>query len=839
MEREQGDFMPLEPYFIPPSQHYGDGDSKYFVYRGADSSGPSVGVNSNIDVANSSGVGHCTSSNDNSPYSYFKGDCHTNNTAGSVNYPNSTISNGKSNSASSSESGSIPRNNNCNMPTDSNNEGVFLTPTMGSSLTGQLQNSQASAYADYSYRPQPPYDIPNSQADSNLTIPAYLNGSNPQHDQYRFQVYRELFHDFNPDYCDFTFPEATKNNTSHIDLSNSESFSIFNTVSSNESPTYASPTSITTLSPIHKSTQASSTLATSSEPSEHCFSSEESRKMTSTTHEHHRQKSSRMLALSKVVHSTFQRIKLSPLESKLDLPMHQIPNVPVWKPDFVKAFTFDFLLKARSIKLYYIYAIDRATSTLVMGMAEKFQYAKASESKQLCYNEEDLKVLKGKGFMIYGALITYLRRSILKMSLQYPLKVSFLATYSSLGQRQSSMLTFQLMQTGTMALINKQLEIAHSIEMVSGSTLRLISMLMGMAGTCLIPDYSIDILHPILRDLEIFINSIDKLAQNGYPLSALDRGILNHDCTRLRSFLNSLLSERYPAIHNINENYKHKYGIEDTSPNIYFTSPTLMFDIATDWLYLSLAIFNRSFGDSILKMIAFLFHFVVGRVLSNCLTPISSIHLLDFMNIFCVLDYLSKDLLKVYLERMNLKFYPGHIVLDESENYVMSLFRKLMRIDQLMSSRLVMYRIQLRDQTIPQVPYLRTVARQSESPDTKYGDIVGFTIPKLSSSEIMLNDLGHDIPITEKNLPYVPNGKISNPQFPIEWLQGDHSVFIINRDTSFIYTEGLYWDDVDPRPLIESMYSPYDTQYCLSLQELKDRAKEFQTSRDVVAKVLH
>lgn len=836
MEQEHAEATSTEPY-IP--HQYRDTDHQGALLGQYGHMG-SMRVPNGVSNMDPTGGGYHAGTDDSisNQYMFTSGNGNINNLAGPVSYSNSSVSEGVPRSVSSSESGILPTNNGNNNSRTStsisslndNNEGYFA-PNMSRSLSGHQLATQTQTFPDYNRQQESRYDMANLPTESSPPMQQYFNGSNPQHDQYRFQVYRELFHDFNPEYCEVTFPETTKNNTSHIDLSTADNLTIFNTASStNDSASNASSTSATTLSPALNTSQITPVMVSPKEQPDYNVIAERTPEMPrpKMKKRHHK---NRMLPQSQIGDFKFCKSKAHPLETQLDRPVHLIPHIPVWKSESIGKFVFDFLLKARTIKLYYLYAIDRSTSTLVRGMEEKFHFEKSR------YSEKDLKILRNKGYVIYGSLINYLRRSILKMTLQYPLKVSFLATYSSLGQRQSSMLTYQLMQTGTMALIDRQLESIQFTEEISGNVFRLVSTIMGMGGCCGIPDYNIDILRSLAKDLKIFRSRVDNLIDNGYPLSPLDRGILGRDCALLDAFLDRFFHESYPAIHSINEKYKREFGIDDPSPNIYFTSPSLLFDIASEWLDSSLAIFNRSFGSNILKIITFLFHAAVGRSISNCITPIWSVLLLDFMNIFCLVDNLSKELLKTFLGQMNQEHYPSLVSKDENEHYVMSLFRKLMRVDQFMNSRIIIYRIHLCDNIIPRVPYLRLITRQSENSVPRYGDVIGISASKLSLGEVMVSDLGPNDRITERNLPTAPNEGLARPN---EWPQvKDEIVKKEKSEDHFNYSEGLYSDDFNPRPWIEHSHLQSSVQYSLSLEELKARAKVFQISREAVTNVLH
>lgn len=333
---------------------------------------------------------------------------------------------------------------------------------------------------------------------------------------------------------------------------------------------------------------------------------------------------------------------------------------PVWDPFTFKKFRISLFNQAVMFNLYFSFFIEEAvcillrtvqskvspdTGTLVLSSgtdsAVSSPMSVVMESFPLgsMYTAETLDRLERMHYITFGNLLQDLRGSINSYHHEYAIKMSFMVAITGFMKRNADISTLFMMLSGAMVLTKTLLSEAKLIREVGLGIRQELMMINSLVSTALQPDYLFDVINNLDKSLFVYreiVNDISYNVDNGlvqYHQSVIDTvhdSAFCRDMNELSLFLTRLQDELYPQLKRANSFFIGQGSDTFSSANIHFVSPTLIFNLVYEWLriYPGAKVSMKS-KDNPLKKMLYLFYHALGRCLSQVITPIKWITLID------------------------------------------------------------------------------------------------------------------------------------------------------------------------------------------------------------------
>ncbi|ODV82253.1 uncharacterized protein CANTADRAFT_30290, partial [Suhomyces tanzawaensis NRRL Y-17324] len=460
------------------------------------------------------------------------------------------------------------------------------------------------------------------------------------------------------------------------------------------------------------------------------------------------------------------------------------------------------------------------------------------------FTKNDLDSLTKKSYSYYGTLIRSLRESMTQIHIEFPTKMSLFSSWSTLLQLHSSIETLCLMFNGTASLMNKIVHEVTSFDQITPTLAVLANCFNDHTVTSLIPDYKFDVIRDLYKDL----NDYKHFLIRNQDLASTTNELLLRDFLNLEVFLKQLVEEIYPLIININNHYKSENLIVDQSNNIYFTSPTLFFNILVTWLT-NIPSECLTIGSKMspVKKVLYLFYIAVGKALLNVFTPLRSLLITDPLSLMYPRVDFECETYKISLKDLNSDL--------KQFQYFTNLSNKLLRMVKFFNNRNEILSHYFASRSVLASTEYRSyieMERPASSAKFPYLDIINFKPKKIDTNEIMITNFGNADTINISNYPLMnelPLDTDPETQTTLYNLIQNEEInqqirinnISLTAPNDFKYDVGLFKSDYDVRAPLE-FYANYKRfNYSVKeshLQEIRVRMENFAIARLEVEKAV-
>lgn len=537
---------------------------------------------------------------------------------------------------------------------------------------------------------------------------------------------------------------------------------------------------------------------------------------------------------------------------------------PVWTNANADSFWVSVYNQAVVLEVYFSFFMDRSLNVLLKtcnvtlngeifsNLSESPSYSSisasdtslssnASSDDGFFFTKKDLDILTQKSYRYYGALIKDLRKSITDIHIEYPLKISLFSAWSIFFHTQATVETLCLMYNGTSSLLVKVFNDSTSIRDITPTIQVTLETLNGHALAALIPDYNFNIILDIYEDFKEFktffmdaqATYIKRYAEGNSEdgrKMRLRSNLEKHDCLELELFLENLVTVIFPTINYINCYYRTNNNVKDTnSNNIYFTSVRLIFDLLVSWFknYPSDAL-SMSSSASPVKKTFYLFYSVIGRALTNIISPVRSVLLVDPCNLFCPRVDFDPEIYKV--EQIN-------ITTDEF-HYLRTLSEKMLRTVSFFDYRVLFYSYFLSTNTILNAEYVKPFNIPIQNDNDHYNDIVQLLPEKLDIQEDQIDNFS-DITLNANHFPIFDIFHANDEYRSILSHEKQNQQLRKQQlPNEFNYKTGLLTHDFNPLSLFNALkinQQSYWNSNQPTLEETRIRVQNFDYGRQAVA----
>lgn len=537
---------------------------------------------------------------------------------------------------------------------------------------------------------------------------------------------------------------------------------------------------------------------------------------------------------------------------------------PVWTNANADSFWVSVYNQAVVLEVYFSFFMDRSLNVLLKtcnvtlngeifsNLSESPSYSSisasdtslssnASSDDGFFFTKKDLDILTQKSYRYYGALIKDLRKSITDIHIEYPLKISLFSAWSIFFHTQATVETLCLMYNGTSSLLVKVFNDSTSIRDITPTIQVTLETLNGHALAALIPDYNFNIILDIYEDFKEFktffmdaqATYIKRYAEGNSEdgrKMRLTSNLEKHDCLELELFLENLVTVIFPTINYINCYYRTNNNVKDTnSNNIYFTSVRLIFDLLVSWFknYPSDAL-SMSSSASPVKKTFYLFYSVIGRALTNIISPVRSVLLVDPCNLFCPRVDFDPEIYKV--EQIN-------ITTDEF-HYLRTLSEKMLRTVSFFDYRVLFYSYFLSTNTILNAEYVKPFNIPIQNDNDHYNDIVQLLPEKLDIQEDQIDNFS-DITLNANHFPIFDIFHANDEYRSILSHEKQNQQLRKQQlPNEFNYKTGLLTHDFNPLSLFNALkinQQSYWNSNQPTLEETRIRVQNFDYGRQAVA----
>ncbi|ABN66478.2 predicted protein, partial [Scheffersomyces stipitis CBS 6054] len=507
----------------------------------------------------------------------------------------------------------------------------------------------------------------------------------------------------------------------------------------------------------------------------------------------------------------------------------RLPHLPVWRSDYVDQFWISVFNQSIIIKVYYSFFMDKSINILLKVCNKAINTGNSSTS----FTKKDLDILTKKSYTYYGLLIRDLRESITEIHIEYPIKISLYAAWSTFLHLHTNMETLCLMFTGTASLFGKIVNDAKSVNDITHTLQISIQAFNDNTNTCLVPDYKFDVIKDLYQDLLHFKSFI----VNNQSLTSPNNVHILRNFLELESFMKNLIECVYPRIMYINSYYKLVNNVDDDSDNIIFTSPSLFFEMLADWfdIFPSEAV---SIGSKMkpLRKTFYLFYVAIGRALLNVFSPIRSMLLIDTVHVIHPKVDFNCNLYRIGIDEVESK---------DQFFFLRNLSHKLMRTVIFFNNRTELLCYYLSTKTVlnrtDSQSYLMSIDAKHNLSEVHYQDIVKFLPQKLEIDEIMLSSLGPETTINYYNYPLLKSLLLGIDDNPINRTKVLRELIEKqeNLHGSFNYRSGIFESDFDISEPIDYYRQSQQPNWSISnwsIEETRLRISNFDCSRRQIAK---
>lgn len=553
---------------------------------------------------------------------------------------------------------------------------------------------------------------------------------------------------------------------------------------------------------------------------------------------------------------------------------------PVWTKKIAENFWTSVYHQSVVIDLYFSFFMDRSLNALLhkcklllndKSFLENEDVFFLNQPQDLLYKQyfftpNDLDVLAHKSYSYYGGFIKDLRESLSLIHSEYPAKISLFAAWSTFLHSHSSVDTFCLLFSGTTTLFTKVFNSATLLNHIPPTINTGFYIFINHSNTCLIPDYDFQVILDLHQDVILFKKVSQDLSKKWID-SENEKIIVNvkiaRHCFDLEIFLRKLIEVYYPQIIAVNNAYKRKYRPNDTTNNIYFVRVKLFYEMINHWflIYPAEAIPMGSKYNAMWKTF-YLFFTAIGKALSQIITPIRSLMLVDPNNTFCP---------RVDFDPSIYKIEPGQFEKADFEFYT-ELSTKLIRISSFFNNRVLFYSYYLLTVTVLDQEYIKHLLDDSSelqsnnsygsssgnsrttpstpSPldgDEEYTDVLHILPDKLNIHETFISNFDNRMTIVPENYPVMEHFREEfNRLLSVYYQQQlqsqrmDESHF--HNQDKLNYSTGLYNRDFNPEKWIELIITRQKQAWedeRTTLEQLQHRMHVFDLGRQEVNKSIH
>ncbi|CAH2353109.1 hypothetical protein CLIB1423_09S02982 [[Candida] railenensis] len=553
---------------------------------------------------------------------------------------------------------------------------------------------------------------------------------------------------------------------------------------------------------------------------------------------------------------------------------------PVWTKKIAENFWTTVYNQSVVIDLYFSFFMDRSLNALLhkcklllndKSFLENENVFFLNQPQDLLYKQyfftpNDLDVLAHKSYSYYGEFIKDLRESLSLIHSEYPAKISLFAAWSTFLHSHSSVDTYCLLFSGTTTLFTKVFNTATSLNHIPPTINTGFYIFINHSNTCLIPDYDFQVIVDLHKDLVLFKKVSQDLSKKWID-SENEKIIVNvkiaRHCFDLEIFLRKLIEVYYPQIIAVNNAYKRKYRPNDTTNNIYFVRVKSFYEMINHWfsIYPAEAIPMGSKYNAMWKTF-YLFFTAIGKALSQIITPIRSLMLVDPNSTFCPRVDFDPSIYKIEVgqfEKADFEFYN-------------ELSTKLIRISSFFNNRVLFYSYYLSTVTVLDQEYIKHVVDDNSelqsnnsygsssgtsrttpstpSPldgDEEYTDILHILPDKLNIHETFISNFDNTMTIVPENYPVMEHFREEfNRLLSIYYQQQlqsqrmDESHFHIQNKLN--YDTGLYNRDFNPDKWIELIITRQKQAWedeRTTLEQSQHRMHIFDLGRQEVNKSIH
>ncbi|QFZ27483.1 putative sterol uptake control protein [Clavispora lusitaniae] len=337
---------------------------------------------------------------------------------------------------------------------------------------------------------------------------------------------------------------------------------------------------------------------------------------------------------------------------------------PVWTEEDAHVFWLAIFHQSTFLNIYFLYFMDKAVNILLRASAAvvngdiEITASPSSRSSHstpsspsarshpssFFYNPEDLEMLTQKSYSTFDRLIRALRESVSSYHQEYPTKLSLFSAWGCFFHMTSSIDTFCLMMSGTMALIQKSLDECTQSSDLTCALQQEIVMLHHFAVTASYPDYTFQMVESLIASFQVYkrlVNQLINMYETGHNfepdlVQVLKDPLFRHDFHESDKFLTRLLHHYYPLFRKIDSYYKRSLG-RPTGGNMRFLSPSLTHDLANDWFQVyrgDKTCLNRTVNP--LKKTLYVFFNALGKCLGHVFPSLKYMSFVDPCNVtFC------------------------------------------------------------------------------------------------------------------------------------------------------------------------------------------------------------
>ncbi|KAK6457320.1 uncharacterized protein RJT20DRAFT_95115 [Scheffersomyces xylosifermentans] len=512
-----------------------------------------------------------------------------------------------------------------------------------------------------------------------------------------------------------------------------------------------------------------------------------------------------------------------------------LPYTPIWTRKNSDLFWISVYNQSIIIKVYYSFFMDRALNVLL----KVCNKAISAENSSTSFTKQDLDILTKKSYTYYGLLIRDLRESITEIHIEYPIKISLYAAWSTFLHSHATIETLCLVFTGTASLFNKIVNDSRSLNDITHTLQISLQSFNDHACTCLVPDYKFDVINELYQDLLEFKTFII----NNQSITSPKNSLILKNFLELESFMKNLIVNFYPRIVYINSYYKLVNNIDDTTDDILFTSPTLFFELLVNWF----DIFPSdvvSLGSHLrpLRKTFYLFFIAIGKALMNVFTPIRSMMMVDAVNVVCPFVDFDCEIYRFTVESV-----------DSIEQYLYldKITKKLLRVVSFFNNRIKLLGYHLSTRSVlsnPAQTYLTSVEPKHNPAEVHYQDIIRLKPAKIDFEEIMITDFDIESSIHFYNYPLLSNLQMEfdehagYSQAGLRKIVEDQQNLQQSRKSrvnSFNFETGMFDTDFDITEPLRYYHGSQSTHWSIknwSMEDLNIRAANFDSSRREISR---
>lgn len=456
-----------------------------------------------------------------------------------------------------------------------------------------------------------------------------------------------------------------------------------------------------------------------------------------------------------------------------------------------------------------------------------------SSSDGSFFTKGDFDILTQKSYVYYGVLMKDLRESISAIHVEYAIKISLFAAWSTFFHLQATVDTLCLMYKGTSSLLMKVFNDANSNSEITPTTRVALEILDFHSTTSVVPDYSfdliIDIYHEFLNfksflDISGEIN-IDHSLSYKRRKSSVHSNVFVHDCLELEKFLKELIGNYFPKIRDVNNHYKLQNNQDINDNNVHYIPTSLLFDLLVSWFKVFPSE-TMSIGSdaSPLKKTFYLFFAAIGRSLLHMFPSVRSLMLVDPCHVICPRSDFNIQMYKVEREGLN----------NDEFVYLNNLSQGLLRVVKVLDYRMSLYAYHLSNTTILHHEFLTWVKPQ-HTDIHDYKDVIHIMPRKLYLSEVFLKKLVSSSSLNANNFPLADFFRSDNEYSALlHQEQKRQSLRQQLRPNEFNFKTGLFTHDFDPTTLIHALLAREKAKWENTpdtIEDLRLRIHSFDSGR--------